>query len=1069
MPRKGITRRRVIAGSAAGMVSGFVPARLDALPRFMHGSPPPASLPLVAGMSRTFVNTSASPSPSDWAIEVIMEFVVGEVPAGYIAEPEVSGIVQNYNVAEATIQHWGDGSLHIAKYLITGTGAVGAGQPITFDFRKKLGSFDYTTAIDADDFVAETDFRLRLSNVHTARIAGVNGTLVAITINNATGQVSGGKAIYPTNLTRSTANVLYGGGVSGAGSGGQISFSGGVATVVNPGSGYSFAAASIETALNDIIAAVASGGNRANGVYWEWVARGRACDELKATVVRHAVLPHLHVGFYIKRWKKTDGSLLTYSFVMGPRIGVISSTPMNDYTYDMDAYELVSSPGSAIRGASTGDVNRQSIPNNVAAGCFSFDESGSDDWLANSAAHNAFKMVLTPDECRYFWGTHTLAPWSSLDSTGAVPSVESYWNQGIDTESGAHAIGRYRPMGSFGMRNGQQQDASTSNTFAPASTEACQRYWLACLHGRQSEALTFLNNVVVTAAHAASSGNMGGAKIIEPTTTYLPNIYPASQYSFPGMTPTRESGWMSAPTMNIIGTSHPMIVAGGVSNGLESVNNTSHMPNMTFAPYALLGREWMRDNAIFAGISPVFSLSFSKRIAIFGGRTYRGVRADPGNADFTSNVRIPAWYSLGIGLSARIMKEGSVERAHAEQVVYDNYSYLSDLPGYVGSLTHGEVVRTKSIDFSGKGTYPDQFFPGTTSLAVPYMEDYEANAYFMLNWLWRDTAIGAKIKRYRDYRSAYYVNRFAGPGNIYYSQAQRVRTRMGVSATTGVAVDFLKGLDVNAPEWAIFSTIAPAGQALALLVTTAGSDIVEFYYPLAGVYNPVPYIRIYGTTELNSGSRILPTTDNFLSTKNDGMVPGGLTEDFPYYFQRLSASTGRLCTDVGLTTPAIPTQSTRAPIDSITWSGGVVTVITASPHGFVGTKTLRIHAAVPAAYNANRICTITGANTFTFPLASNPGVTTAPGFYLAESYFWMVPNLSPPLSAGTHHSGTVTDGDSRVGFTLGVLRLGRALALPGDDTTNLDIAIFRIASVFSALGSSYGSAIYMNMSATPPP
>lgn len=74
----------------------------------------------------------------------------------------------------------------------------------------------------------------------------------------------------------------------------------------------------------------------------------------------------------------------------------------------------------------------------------------------------------------------------------------------------------------------------------------------------------------------------------------------------------------------------------------------------------------------------------------------------------------------------------------------------------------------------------------------------------------------------------------------------------------------------------------------------------------------------------------------------------------------------------------------RAPaaISTMTWSGGTVTVTTAAPHGMTVSDVLNltIAGATPTAYNgADRICTITGASTFTFPLVSNPGLCTVPG------------------------------------------------------------------------------------------
>ena len=73
-------------------------------------------------------------------------------------------------------------------------------------------------------------------------------------------------------------------------------------------------------------------------------------------------------------------------------------------------------------------------------------------------------------------------------------------------------------------------------------------------------------------------------------------------------------------------------------------------------------------------------------------------------------------------------------------------------------------------------------------------------------------------------------------------------------------------------------------------------------------------------------------------------------------------------------------------ISGITWLGSVATVTTASPHGFTvdDVLPLTIAGAVPAGYNGTFDCTITGASTFTYALASDPGSETTPGVYTPE-------------------------------------------------------------------------------------
>jgi hypothetical protein len=73
-------------------------------------------------------------------------------------------------------------------------------------------------------------------------------------------------------------------------------------------------------------------------------------------------------------------------------------------------------------------------------------------------------------------------------------------------------------------------------------------------------------------------------------------------------------------------------------------------------------------------------------------------------------------------------------------------------------------------------------------------------------------------------------------------------------------------------------------------------------------------------------------------------------------------------------------------ISSITWASSVATVTTAAPHGFTVADTipLTISGALPIGYNGTFLCTVTGASTFTYPLATSPGSETTPGTYTPE-------------------------------------------------------------------------------------
>lgn len=71
-------------------------------------------------------------------------------------------------------------------------------------------------------------------------------------------------------------------------------------------------------------------------------------------------------------------------------------------------------------------------------------------------------------------------------------------------------------------------------------------------------------------------------------------------------------------------------------------------------------------------------------------------------------------------------------------------------------------------------------------------------------------------------------------------------------------------------------------------------------------------------------------------------------------------------------------------MSGFTWTTNVATGTTASPHGYTVSDQvwLTIAGVTPAAYNGTFLCTITGASTFTYALATNPGgASSVPGTY----------------------------------------------------------------------------------------
>lgn len=74
-------------------------------------------------------------------------------------------------------------------------------------------------------------------------------------------------------------------------------------------------------------------------------------------------------------------------------------------------------------------------------------------------------------------------------------------------------------------------------------------------------------------------------------------------------------------------------------------------------------------------------------------------------------------------------------------------------------------------------------------------------------------------------------------------------------------------------------------------------------------------------------------------------------------------------------------------LSSLAWSASVVTATAAAalPYTISDQVQITVSGATPAGYNGTFLCTVTGANTFTYALASNPGSETVPGTWTPGS------------------------------------------------------------------------------------
>jgi hypothetical protein len=120
-------------------------------------------------------------------------------------------------------------------------------------------------------------------------------------------------------------------------------------------------------------------------------------------------------------------------------------------------------------------------------------------------------------------------------------------------------------------------------------------------------------------------------------------------------------------------------------------------------------------------------------------------------------------------------------------------------------------------------------------------------------------------------------------------------------------------------------------------------------------------------------------------------------------------------------TPLTTGSAAPAPLTSLIWSGGIVLVTTASAItgrsvGDIFTTT--IAGVVPTGYNGNYRATVTGTNTFTYSLLTNPGTETAVGTYTVAGQGELQAQVGTFFAQGVNNSVAVLElgpGDQSVG------------------------------------------------------
>lgn len=105
------------------------------------------------------------------------------------------------------------------------------------------------------------------------------------------------------------------------------------------------------------------------------------------------------------------------------------------------------------------------------------------------------------------------------------------------------------------------------------------------------------------------------------------------------------------------------------------------------------------------------------------------------------------------------------------------------------------------------------------------------------------------------------------------------------------------------------------------------------------------------------------------------------------------------------------TPATLITGSTFSWSGGVVTITTPSPHGLTGSFQIAVSKNTPFQYNGVYTGTVTGASTITYPLASNPGANTVAGVFSYKTWDYTSSLTGDPTDKQTNHFTFATTAD----------------------------------------------------------
>lgn len=998
----------------------------------------------------TFANTSASASPVTTPITTGQAFVRGQVPSGSIAVPQIGGSDLSYQTDNRVF--WDDGSLRFARYSMLFPSIAGSSTQQTI-FSIRTGTWPNTSSNTLADITGNSDFRVALANVHTAQVGApaTNGAApsAVVSLQIAGGAIASGTVLYPSTLTIGTTNVSNGGGT-----GGQISVSHGVVTVVTPGAGYvNVGTGSFNLGFNDLVTLFGTNGNH-NGVSVEQYCKGPIVDAWR---VRGPIsgMVHYHCTFYVERWKDSTGAFLAFFAYAMPGNGLVqTTTTLPNYTYDLDW----KNGSTIIRGTTNGSPGFSDILHFAGSSYGTFDPTGRGDWSVNDAAYKAIIQQRTPTECDQLRSSGVILPWDQTTvPTKAPPTTPAAYEIGLN--GGEAFLCVYQPLGSVGIRCAL--GAAGSGNMEGQISEVNTLHWMCLRQGLTTQAQTWLLNSRIGGVNSLGSSQLGGG-FYDPTTFFVPNVVPVSAQPFTGMTPTLENHWMN--DIPLSGYANTVIDQKGAV--FQAAGNPYHQVCLTYYPYVIEAQQWGLDALCNASCTPLYALSYaSHRPAVLGSTTYYGV-----NCNWLVSVRVPTWLMRTQGYAASVMPTtwadgaSNVEQAYIAYCLQNQLTYLNNLISFIGTVKFGSTPFTKTTDFTGSGCWPENFAPTQTDsceCAIPFMDDYVAMVGAPLNYIWQGTSIGALWQSWLDYYLGhYYIPLWAYSGSHYLNDSFRINMLEGPPPALPTDPTWSSMGDVSSPQLAAWMNNGPGGNLQATFVP--GSDVMVSFIPIV----------FQGSTNIIAGSRIKLTTTFLSSTApSNHPLPGPFNGSTWYYWNPLSANTGQLCTDAALTMPVTCTTSPNFAFtgDTTTGSNQITNILPASLGVSLFSGEQVAGPGIPA------LATIVSYNGTTHVMTiSAPATATATGvnlnFYFGIS-FWVVPANTLPADnsgKGTYNGGLQIGGSSRIAIKLGTMRLLSACTV-GTWPTDPALAAANCATIFNAIPGQTGfaSGPQYNWSAVP--